>query len=202
MNIWILAIIAYSGLALISLYPTLMAIFRKIELHDGGSSFEESTKFSDETKKEIMQQESRIRGTLHFWKKEAIKNRNFHYYCLIWTILSSTLIPILVQYVNDDPLSKLFITLISTHTVLLLALHRGLKVDKNFQSFRQGESEFYDLRRRLLDRPYTFGATQREQLDTYFEQVEIIRKYMRNTETDNFPALDIIVQKIKEESQE
>ena len=194
MNIWLLLTIIYITLAFVSFIPTLKAIFQKIKLFDGGASSEESPYFSDEAKKQLNQHHSRIQGTLLFWKKEATKYKNFHYYSVTWTILSSTLIPILAQYVNDDPLSKLLITVISSHTALLLAFHRALKVDKNFQAFRQGESEFYDLRRRLLDRPQTFGATEKKQLDTYFGQVEIIRRYVRNAETDNFPSLDVVKQ--------
>ncbi len=194
MNTWLILTICYVVLAFLSFIPTLKAITQKIKLHDGGASFQDSPYFSEEAKKQLAQHESRIQGTLFFWKKEATKYKNFHYYGVIWTILSSTLIPILAQYIDDDPMSKLLITVISSHTALLLAFHRALKVDKNFQAFRQGESEFYDLRRRLLDRPQTFGSTEKKQIELYFDQVETIRKYIRNAETDNFPSLDFIKQ--------
>lgn len=63
-------------------------------------------------------------------------------------------------------------------------------MDKNFQSFRHGESEFYDMYRRLLDRPESFGKTENEQVAAYFVEVEKVRKYVRGTETDNFPTIE------------
>jgi hypothetical protein len=190
MNIWLVCILIYVALATLTFVPTLRAIFRRVQLFDGGASFKDSTYFSEDAVAKLMQHESRIQGTLLFWKNEANKYKQFHYYTLIWTTFSSTLIPILAQAITEDFFSKLLITIISGHIALLLAFHRAFKVDKNFQAFRQGESEFYDLRRRLLDRPHTLGANEKKQLDTYFEQVEIIRKFVRNAETDNFPVLD------------
>jgi len=190
MSTWLVFVIIYIALAFITFVPTLSAIFKKVKLFDGGAAFKDSSLFSDEAKNKLIQHDSRIHGTLVFWKNEAEKYRNFHYYSLIWTILSSILIPVLAQIISEDPYSRLLITVISVHVSLLLAFHRAFKVDKNFQAFREGESEFYDLRRRLLDRPYVFGTTEKKQLDRYFEQTEIIRRFVRNAETDNFPVLD------------
>lgn len=190
MSVWLVFVLVYIFLAVITFLPTFLAIFRKVKLFDGGAAFKESTQFSDAAKSKLIQHDSRIQGTLIFWKNEAEKYRNFHYYSLVWTILSSILIPVLAQVITDDPFSRLLITVISVHISLLLAFHRAFKVDKNFQAFREGESEFYDLRRRLLDRPHVFGTTEKKQLDFYFEQVEKVRKFVRNAETDNFPVLD------------
>lgn len=79
---------------------------------------------------------------------------------------------------------------LSAHIALVLAFHRGLKVGERFKAFRHGESEFYDLYRRFLDRPDTFGADENAQIAKYFEETEIIRKFVRNTETDSLPNLD------------
>ena len=94
------------------------------------------------------------------------------------------------QWVNGQPYSKLLPTIVSTHTAILLAFHNGFKVDKNFKSFRHGESDFYDLYRRLLDRPESFGETEGERLNTYYREVEIVRKFVRNAETDNLPMVE------------
>lgn len=72
---------------------------------------------------------------------------------------------------------------------MLLGFHRAFNIEKNFKAFRHGESEVYDLYRRLLDQPNTFGNSEDEQLKTYFNEVEIIRKYVRSAETDNLPML-------------
>jgi hypothetical protein len=63
-------------------------------------------------------------------------------------------------------------------------------VDDNFKAFRHGESEFYDLWRRLLDRPAVLASSSAEQLDTYFEETEKIRRFVRNAETSNMATLD------------
>ena len=41
-----------------------------------------------------------------------------------------------------------------------------------------------------------FGQTAEEQIASYFEQAEQIRKYVRNAETDNFPSLEQTVEEL------
>lgn len=192
MNHWLLATELFIALSVLTLIPTILAIIKRVKLHPGGDSFNESLYFTDGNKQVLKQHYSRIQGTLIFWKNQAEKFKHFHYYCLSWTIPTSILIPIITQYINHDPYSKLLLTVISTHTALVLAFHRGFKVDKNFKAFRHGESEFYDTYRRLLDRPESFGNTQEEQIDRYFQEVEAIRKAVRNSETDNLPNIEEI----------
>ena len=190
MNIWSMASVIYITLALITFIPTFLAIIQKIKLHPGGASFDQCSHFSNESKEKLVNHYSRIKGTLTFWKNQAEKYKQFHFYCLGWTIPSATLVPIITQAVDGSFSSKLFLTIVSTHTAILLGFYKGFKVENNIKSFRHGESEFYDLYRRLLDRPITFGNTEEEQLDRYFSEVQIIRKYVRNAETDNFPSLE------------
>ena len=64
------------------------------------------------------------------------------------------------------------------------------KVAEHFKAFRHGESEFYDTYRRLLDSPETFGPDEDSQLKRYFEEVEIIRRFVRNAETDSLPMVE------------
>ena len=89
-----------------------------------------------------------------------------------------------------DPTSKWFLTTIAAHIALLLGFHRGLKVAERFKAFRHGESEFYDTYRRLLDRPETFGEDEKAQIDKYFEEVEVIRRFVRSAETDSLPMVE------------
>jgi len=185
----------YSVLAILTLIPTLLAVFKKVELNPGGSSFDESPHFSEEAKKKLIQNYSRIQGTLGFWKNQAEKYKRFHFYCMYWTIPASILIPIITQSVDGQPDTKLLLTIISTHTAILIAFHAGFKVDKNYKSFRHGESDYYDLNRRLLDRPETFGQTEDEWLNNYFKEVEIVRRFVRNAETDNLPMVEDVKQK-------
>lgn len=198
-NIWIDFIIIYVFLAIITFIPTLRAIFKRVKLNPGGDSFKVSLYFSQNQKSLLEQHYSRIQGTLGFWKNQAEKYKNFHYYCLFWTIPSSIIIPIIIQSMNDNNLSKMLLTIISTHTAILIAFHRGFKVEDNSKAFRLGESEFYDTYRRILDRPSSFGKNPDEQIENYFKQVEEIRKFVRNAETDNFPKIDNKVDKKNQE---
>jgi len=187
---WTIAIICYIIFSVLTFIPVVVAMLKKVKLHDGGQSFAESPHFSEESKELLQQHYSRIHGTLIFWKNKAEWHKRFHYYTLFWTIPVSILIPIITQSLDATMESKLFLTIISSHIALLFAFHRALKVENNFKAFRHGESEFYDLYRRLLDRPLTFGNTEREQIDNYFSDVDKIRKSVRVAETDNFPMVE------------
>jgi hypothetical protein len=199
MSPWLIAIILYALLALGTAMPVLRSLLKKIELHAGGPSFKESLHLSDKAKELLSQNFDRIYGTLLFWKKQAEIYKRFHYYTIWWTIPSAVIIPFLAQAITPDPYSKWLITLVSSHTAILLSLHKALKVERNFKAFRQGESEYYDLYRRLLDRPTAFGETEEDQLNNYFDAVENVRKYVRNAETDNFPAIEQVKTQLSNE---
>ena len=196
MSLWSWLIASYLALAFLTLLPTLKALFGKITLNPGGASFDESS-FSDEEKAKLNRHYSRMQGTLAFWKREATRNSHFHYYCLWWTIISSSLMPFLTQAIDPtDRASTWFLTTVAAHIALVLGFHRGLKVAEHFKAFRHGESEFYDTYRRLLDRPETFGKTEEEQVRNYFEEVEVIRRFVRTAETDSLPMVDDVRDKI------
>jgi hypothetical protein len=195
MDNWKIAIFIYIFLATASFFPVLIALLKKVKLNPGGKSFENSPHFSDDNRKLLSNHFSRINGTLIFWKNKAEWNRRFHFYTLIWSIPISITIPILTQMVDSDS-SILFLTIISTHSALLIGFHRALKIENNYKAFRHGESEFYDLYRRILDRPKSFGKYEHEQVENYFKEAEQIRRYVRNAETDNFPMIDDIKKEI------
>ena len=200
MSIWGWLICAYLALALLTFLPTLIALLSAVQLKEGGASFDQSS-FSSEAKECLSQHFSRMQGTLSFWKREATRNSRFHYYCLSWTIISSSLMPFLTQAVDpNDPASKWFLTTIAAHIALLLGFHRGLKVAERFKAFRHGESEFYDTYRRLLDRPDTFGKNEEAQISKYYEEVEVIRRFVRNAETDRLPMLEDVRDEITRET--
>jgi hypothetical protein len=190
MTIWSFSIALYLGLAFITFVPTLHALISGVKLNEGGASFKDSG-FSDKAKLRLEQHFSRLQGTLAFWKREATRNARFHYYCLWWTIISSSIMPFLTQAIDPNvAASKWLLTIIAAHIALLLSFHRGLKVAERFKAFRHGESEFYDTYRRLLDSPESFGADEDKQLQQYFEEVQTIRKFVRNAETDSLPMLE------------
>ena len=198
MDNWILATVIYLSVLVISFYPALMAIRKKVELAPPGDAFQESPHFSDESKHALIQHYSRIRGTLGYWKNKAAMYKSLHYYMLIWTIPSAVLIPTLTPFVTDGNNSKVTVTVISAVTAILLALYRGLKVEDNLKAYRHGESEFYDLYRRMLDRPELFGDSEKEQIVNYFDEVERIRRFVRNAETDNLATPDEAKKKIEQ----
>lgn len=186
---WYIAIAVYLCLAFGTFVPSLIAILKGVKPHGGGDSFQESPYYSEEAKAKLAQHFSRIAGTLGFWKKQAEIYRRVHYYTLVWTIPASVGIPFLVQAIDSDPASKWLVTIVSAHTAILLAFHKALKVDANFRTWREGESHFYDLYRKMLDRPETFGDTESKQLASYFDAVENLRMFIRNAELDNTPSI-------------
>lgn len=153
--------------------------------------FSKSIYFSEKSKKKLQQHYSRFYEILSYWKRQEEKYKHFHYYCLYWSIPSSILVPIISQVKGDD--ARLFLTVISTHTAILLAFHKGFKVDKNYKTFRHGVLEFNDTLRRLLDRPSSFddnSNSQQRLIENYFEAVERITKYVRIAETGNLPNVE------------
>lgn len=189
---WTVIMWCYLAAASITLVPMLIALFRGVELNPGGISFDETKSFSEEARTRLVEHYSRIQGTLGFWKKQATIYTRFHYYCVIWTILSAWAVPIIGSNIpTSDPASaKWLLIVVSGHVAVSLSFHRGLHVAEAMKSFRLGESDFYDLYRRLLDRPIAFGETEDQQLDKYFRQVELIRKIVRNAETETTPDAD------------
>lgn len=187
---WRVASGVYVFFAVASFYPVLRAILAKVDLHAGGDAFEKSKYFDSSNKNLLGAHYSRIHGTLIFWKNQALKFKRFHYYVMCWTIPSSVLIPVVTQWMKEEDGSKTFLTIVSLFTAILMSFHRGLKIEDNYKSYRHGESEFYDTYRRLLDRPGSFGVNQKDQMENYFIQVETIRRYVRNAETDNLATID------------
>jgi hypothetical protein len=195
MNGWAVALFAYVMVALVSFLPVLRLLLKKVELHPGGPSFEDSPWFSDDAKRLLSQNFERIRGTLGFWKTQATRYHVFYLYSVIWVTVATVSVPFVAQAISGDPWSRWFLSVISAHAALLLALTRAFRVEGNYKALRQGESEFYDLYRRLLDRPKYFGRNEREQIDRYLEQVDVIRRVVRTAETDNLPSIEEVAQR-------
>lgn len=187
---WEIAIILYIVVALVTFIPTFKALIKKIKLNPGGASFDDSLHFSIQGKTLLNQHYSRIQGTLVFWKNEAEKYKFFHFYCIIWTIPISILIPIITQLIDQTYSSKLFLTIISSHAAILIGFHQGLRIEGNYKAFRNGESDFYDVYRQMLDEPKSFGETEDQQIENYVKQAAIVRKLVRNAEINNFPTLE------------
>jgi hypothetical protein len=193
MTAWAVALIVYGWAAGASLIPFLKAALEGVKLNPGGPAFDESPHFSPEIKDRLKQNYERMRGTLSFWKQQAKKYERLHLYCMLWTIFLSAVTPVLTilapQY-PDDPYARWFLTTSVVHLSLIAGLHKFFKAEINFKAFRQGESEFYDVYRRLLDDPGSFGGSEEDQITKYFSEVSLIRKQVRNAETDTYAGLD------------
>ncbi|MEM8835113.1 MAG: hypothetical protein AAGD00_04755 [Planctomycetota bacterium] len=201
MSPWLIGILVYVGLAVGTAVPILAVLLRGVELHPGGSGFDEATTFSDESRRRLTQHWSRMQGTLGFWKKNAEMYRRLHYYIILWTVPSSVMIPVLIQAISQDPYSRWLVTVVSAFTASLFALHRALRVEEHYKAYRQGESEFYDMYRRMLDRPYSFGGSEQDQVDAYLEQAEQHRRLVRNAEVNMTPSIEQIRADISSESE-
>lgn len=189
MDLWLLSILIYFTLVIISFIPVFTAIVKKIKVKPE-EPFNQSTYFDDDEKKRLNQNYERMQGALTYHKNNVLKFSRFHNYTLFWTIPTSIAIPVLISYVGDGNASKLLVTLISAFCAVLLSFHKAFKVEENNKAFRMGESEFYDVFRRFIDRPDSFGKTKKEQIDGYFDAVEKVRIAMRDTELKGKGSLD------------
>ncbi|NOQ72686.1 MAG: hypothetical protein GQ574_11820 [Crocinitomix sp.] len=164
---------------------------KKVKLNPDGDGYDSSPFFDEKQKERLKQHYSRIDGTLSYWKNHAEKYRRFKNYSIVWGITISIVIPVISQEIGDGN-SNWFLTVISTHGALLIAFHKGFKVDQNYQAFRIAESEFFDLRRELLDNPTKFGATPEEQINDFILQVSRFRRAARLAEIDNAASINEI----------
>ncbi|MFG1612481.1 hypothetical protein ACGFI3_06965 [Nonomuraea wenchangensis] len=193
-NGWAIALLAYLVAAIVSLYPAVRLLFKMVNLNPGGPSFDTASHFSDAGRERLNQNFQRIQGTLMFWKTQAERYKRFHMYSLTWIGISTISLPILAQAITADPWSKNLMTVVAAHAALTLGLSRSFRVESHYKAFRNGESDFYDLYRRMLDRPEVFGATEEEQIKKYLEQVEKVRRLVRAAETDNLPSIEEVAQ--------
>jgi hypothetical protein len=183
---WLIGVIGYGTVATLTLIPTVWAYFIWKPLNPGGPSFDDSPHFSAAGKLLLNQNFQRIAGTLFFWKNRARVYNRFHYYCIFWTLMSSWAVPLISSVAPAESQAKWLVTAVSAHVALALSFYRGLSIAENLKAFRHGESEFYDLFRRMLDRPHAFGKTEAEQIEAYAKEVEVVRRLVRNAETGNF----------------
>ena len=198
LNLWSVFLFCYIGLAFITFAPVIWAAAKKVNLKNAKFSFSDSPSFSDEGKIKLEQHYDRLQGTLVFWKNKAEMYGNFHHYSIGWTIIGGISLPILAQAITADPWSKWTLTIISAHVALIFVAQKGFKVEQNYKNYRLGESEYYDIRRRLLDQPHRFGEAEPEQIDRYFTLVESMRHNMRTREVDGIASFDEIDQRAKE----
>ena len=190
MNIWDVVAIVYGFIALATLLPAVIPIFRDVKPIPGDADSCNPSHFSEVTRRKWSNYYSPMLVTLNSWRKQAAICKRFHYYCVNWTILSSWFIPT-IGTTHGDGEAKWLIVVVSSHVALALSFHRGLKVSENLNAFRVGESDFHDLNRRLEHQPTTLGNHEEEQLKAYIEAAEDIRKNVRASATKGLANIEL-----------
>ena len=151
--------------------------------------FEES--FPPPYKEQLVSNYQRMFGTLTFWKNRARLFEKISKYSILWSIVAGILVAALIQdYDKNNEHEKLFLTLLLVWSTIATAVSRSFKAEELYRGFRQTESDYYDVSRRLIDRRSS-AENMREQIDAYFKTVEQIRKAARDAETSNQPKVDV-----------
>ena len=136
MDLWTWGIVSYSSLAILTLLPTALALATSVRLNPAGDSFEQSDAFTDKAKQRLTEHYSRLQGTLGFWKKRAALFTRFHYYCVVWTILSAWAVPLIAATAPqvEGSASKWLLVVVASHVALALSLYRGMKISENMKA--------------------------------------------------------------------
>lgn len=192
MDYWIIATAVYLLLAVITAIPVLKAwlreVGRDVDTIRSDGRLEKST-FSEDQKKRLLEHRERINGTLGFWKHRARAFRVSHAYVIWWLSTAAVLTPVLAQAISPENASKWFLTILSAHAAICLAVGRAFRVEQNYRAFRSGESDFFDLERQLLDIPGDFGKTEQEQIDNFVRKSHLVRRATRLAEIENTPSV-------------
>lgn len=173
---------------IITIIPIVLAFNKKIKLDQPKFWFEEATYFGD-LKDRLIKNESRIQGTLIFWKNKAAAHRLLHSANVFWGLIAAVSLPVLIQYYNgDENWARIFMTVLTFWTGLIFAFSHTLKSEEKYQGFRSTESEYYDITRELIDTSERDPEELKILVNEYFAQVERIRKVARKVETGSPPS--------------
>eukprot|EP00951_Prasinocladus_malaysianus_P027582 scaffold248191_cov43-Prasinocladus_malaysianus.AAC.1 len=105
-----------------------------------------------------------MEGALATWCKWVRQYRLFNNYYLIVTIVTSIGIPLLSQLVSCEGTSQMFLTIVSAHSGLMLALDKALKCQEKFRSYRTAESLALDCWRRMVRTPWNMCESREDDL--------------------------------------
>ena len=180
MNPWDLVATIYGSVAVVTLLPVALPLLRGAKRFQGTVTIFCPHHFSEAALRKLNAYHSTILSELRSWRQRAAIYKRFHYYCVYWPIISSSLIPFVGGLASAE--AKWLIVVASGHAALALSFYSALKVGDNMRAFRFGEPEFLDLNRDLVHRPDRLGGTENEQLTAYIEATEDIRKKVRAAE--------------------
>lgn len=185
---WLAGVVVLIIAIVTTLIPIVFGYFSFVELNDPGEWFDTAEQLGSE-KERVITHYSRIIGTLRFWKSRAAAHHRLHLARVIWSLLSAVLLPVLVQfYDKSNTWAVLFMTILTTWTGIIVALAFTLKSEEKYQGYRQQESDFYDISRKLLDLSKRGDPKLEKKIDAYIEIVSEIRKIGRKVETGSPPS--------------
>ena len=191
MNIWQVGFFVLVLGIIITIIPILIAFQKKIKLDKPSKWFNEANYLGD-LKDRLIANESRIQGTLLYWKNKAAAHRMLHNANIFWGLIAAVSLPVLIQYYNtEDIWSHTFMTVLTFWTGLVFAFSHTLKSEEKYQGFRATESEYYDITRELLDTPERDSKELEVLVNEYIVTVEKIRKVARRVETGSPPSARI-----------
>lgn len=184
-DLWLIGIVIVIFFIVVNIIVLLKALFKKVNLNKVKYWFKDNDNLRKE-KQRLEEHESRFSGTLIFWKNKAALHNRLAMSRIYWGLISSILIPVLIQYYkNENVNANIFMTLLSTWVSIITILSFTFKSDEKYRGFRQCESDYYDLARELLDNISPDDSTFNKQVEDFILLSSQIRRLGRAIETDS-----------------
>lgn len=184
-DLWCIGTIFLFIFIIITIVIILTAFFKKIQLKKPKKWFDENENLKEQ-KNRLLDHQDRIIGTLMFWKNKAELYNRLHIARIYWGLISSIIIPVLLQFFDKNNIwANAFMTILTTWTAIIVGLAQILKAEEKYRGYRQCESDYYDLSRELLDNLPKDESELKKTVDEYLEITSQIRKIGRVIETDS-----------------
>ena len=175
----------HNSLIVMNVIILLKAALKKVKLDTPNYWFKDNKNLRGEQTR-LHEHEDRILGTLVFWKNNVALYNRLILSRTYWGLISSVLIPILIQYYdNQNSQANIFITILSAWASIITILSLTLQSDEKYRGFRQCESDYYDLARELLDNISNDDNVLNSQVDDFISTASRIRQFGRAIETEN-----------------
>ena len=192
-NPWFYASVLLFILILFNIYILINALLKKVNLDKSGKWFD-SAEYLGKQQKRLQENHARIEGTLIYWKNKAKAYEILNNSRILWSLVSSGLVPVLLQVFDKaDLFATIFMVSFTTWTGFIIIVSYSRKSEEKYKGFRQVESAYYDISRHILDFPEKDEGKLEKQVDIYLFQVEKIRDVARKiVETGSPPEFDFI----------
>jgi hypothetical protein len=180
-----------AGLAvaiLTTVFPVAFGFLGFEKLHPAGQWFDTAIQLGSQQQR-VVAHYSQIEGTLRFWKSKAAAYRRLHLARIYWSLGSGASLPVLVQcYDKAENWSKVFMTILTFWTGLVVVVAHTLRAEEKYQGFRQQESDFYDTSRELLMFTKKEDVDLEQKVDEYLRTIARVRAVGRRVETSSPPS--------------